>query len=281
MNATGLDRALKALGPYLGDIIICGAWAWYLYRRCLAPSSWVPVEFTRDLDCISSERLPVRDAHLFERLTANDFEWVPRGSETPPVAHFAWPDEKHAEVEIEFLVPARGDGSRRIVEIQRGVTAQALRHLEILTEAPLDLPIDDESPVAGEMEFRGTIKLPRMGHFVIQKALIHSRRPRNEQVKDLFYVVELLDRGNGLSARCLEEVVAADAQWQSGVDQLVNVLDRRAGEPQFLMAVSQQYPVEKRPLRMYFEREIRRWLEKLQETRAGSTRTSVGQLRGS
>jgi len=271
MNPAGLDRALKALGPYLDDVIICGAWAWYLYRRCLAPPRWIPDEFTRDLDCIGRERLEVQDAHLLDRLEAYDFEWVPRGSETPPVAHFAWPEQRRAEVVIEFLVPARGDASRRIVEMQPGLTAQALRHLEILTDEPLDLAIDDDSPLAREMEFRGTIKLPTVGCFVVQKALIHSRRGRDEQVKDLFYVVELLDRENGLSARCRREVVAADARWKGAVDQLVEMLDKRSRESRFLAALSEHYPVERRPPRAYFEREIRTWLEQLQEARRGDT----------
>lgn len=267
MNAAGLDRALNALGPYLSDLIICGAWAWYLYRRCLASERWIPEEFTRDLDCIGRERMPIRDSHLVERLKANAFEWVPRGSETPPVASFVWPDRQHAEIEIEFLVPARGDGSRRIVELQPGLTAQALRHLDILTETPLTLVIDNESPVADEMAFRGAIRLPSIGHFVIQKGLIHSRRDRNRQVKDLFYVIELLDRANGLSARCLDEVVAADVRWSRSVDQLVEVLDRRVGEARFLTALAEQYPFERRPPNAYVEREIRTWLEQLQEAR--------------
>ena len=151
-----------------------------------------------------------------------------------------WPDKTHAQIEIEFLVPARGDGSRRIVQLQPGLTAQALRHLDILTENPLELAIGDKSPVAGELEFRGSIRLPRVGNFVIQKALIHSQRTRNEQVKE----------------------------WKTGVDLLADVLDKRAGEPSFLAAVSDQYPVEKRPDRAYFQREIRAWLEQLREARA-------------
>jgi hypothetical protein len=190
------------------------------------------------------------------------------------VAHFAWPDKDNAEVEIEFLVPARGDGSRPIVELQPGLTAQALPHLEILTESPLELMIDDKSPVATELRFRGSVRLPRVGHFVIQKALIHARRGRDEQVKDLFYVVELLDRENGLSAGALEDVSVADGRWKSGVDRLAAVLDKRAGERPFLIAVAEQYPVERRPPTTYLEREIRAWLTNLQEARRGGPRPS-------
>lgn len=68
MKLDGLDRALQALGPYLDDLVVCGAWAWYLYRRCLGPSGSMPGEFTRDLDCVGRERLPVRDVAVVDRL---------------------------------------------------------------------------------------------------------------------------------------------------------------------------------------------------------------------
>lgn len=108
MRVDGLDHALQTLEPYLGDLILCGAWAWFFYRRCFGSDRWIPAEFTRDLDCIRPERLPVRGGSLCDRLEAESFEWVPRGSDTPPAAHFAWPSRNRPEIEIEFLVPARG-----------------------------------------------------------------------------------------------------------------------------------------------------------------------------
>ena len=261
MNALGLDRALKALRPYLGDLVLCGAWAWYLYRRCLAPDRWVPAEFTRDLDCIGKERLPVRGDPLLNRLANSAFVWVPRGPETPPVAHFAWPDPKRADVEIEFLAPSRGDGTREIVELQPGLTAQALRHLEILTDSPLVLAIDDRSPLPEELEFRGSVRLPKIGHFVIQKALIHKDRRREKQVKDIFYVFDLIDRENGLNNILSQDVVAAEAKWKTEVGLLVDVLEQRIGEPAFLKGISEQYPEEKRPSPTYVEREVQDWLK--------------------
>lgn len=96
----------------------------------------MPSEFTRDMDCIGQEHMRVRDISLFDRLEKAEFVWVPRGDLTQPVAYFVWPNDKSADVEIEFLVPARGDGSRTVVEIQPNITAQALRHLDILRDEP-------------------------------------------------------------------------------------------------------------------------------------------------
>jgi hypothetical protein len=83
-----------------GKPLFFGAWAWCLYRRCLAEPTWIATEFTRDLDCIGPEKLRVREGKPFDRFEANGFKWVPRGSQTPPVAHFAWPDKDQAQVEV-------------------------------------------------------------------------------------------------------------------------------------------------------------------------------------
>ncbi len=267
MKAIGLDRALQALGPYLGDLVVCGAWAWYLYRKCLGPGASMLGEFTRDLDCVGRERLAVRDVAVVDRLEDAGFVWVPRGDQTPPVAHFAWPDADKADVEIEFLVPARGDGSRRVVEIQHNLTAQALRDLDILLDEPLPITIDDHSPLASELDFRGTVFVPSLGRFVVQKALIHSRRNPQDQVKDFFYVFDLIDAENGLADAVLADAVSTRSQWESEVDRFTDLLDLRGREPRFLQAVSEQLPPERRPSVAYIEREIAGWLARLNESR--------------
>lgn len=267
MKLDGLDRALRALGPYLGDLVVCGAWAWYLYRRCLGPNRWILGEFTRDLDCVGRERLPVREVAIVDRLEEAGFVWVPRGDLTPPVAHFVWPDVDRAEVEIEFLVPARGDGSLRVVEIQQSLTAQPLRDLDILLDEPLPITIDDHSPLASELDFRGTVFVPSLGRFVVQKALIHSRRNPQDQVKDFFYIFDLVDAENGLADAVLTDVLSAKTRWGNEVDEFVALVERRAQEPRFLQALSEQLPPERRPSVAYIEREIAGWLARLNESR--------------
>jgi hypothetical protein len=267
VNPSGLDRALRALEPYLDDLVLCGAWAWYLYRRCIAQGTEIPADFTRDLDCIGRQRLPVRQAELAARLDEHGFVWVPRGDESPPLAFFAWPSGEKPEVLVEFLTPARGAGSRRTVWIQRGVAAQALWHLAILQDDPLGIEIDDRSPLAGELRFRGTVRVPKIGHFVVQKALIHGSRTRDQQVKDLYYVFDLIDSANGLAERVLEDVVAAEGSWSREVVRFVEVLEACAAEPAFVNRLLEQFPRESRPPLAYVEREVRGWLARLQAAR--------------
>ena len=209
----------------------------------------------------------MRDVSLAARLEAGGFLWTPRGTETPPAAAFTWVDTNQSEVEIEFLVPARGGHGTGIVEIQSPVTAQALRHVEILLDDPLRIVVDDASPLARELAFRGIVRIPRAGHFSVQKALMHRTRGRAKQIKDFFYVFDLVDSTNGLSDTVLDDVVRANARWRSQIALFGRTLGERAQEPSFLLGIAEQYPSERRPSVAYVGRELRLWLERLAEAR--------------
>jgi len=263
VNLSSLDRALRALGPYVEDVVLCGAWVWYVHRRCSGAATWLPKEFTRDVDCVGRDTLALRGGALLQAcLEAQEFVWAPRGDEIPPVALFAWPSIASPEVEIEFLAPARRDGSVRVVELQKGVTAQTLRDVDILLDEPVRVRMDDGSPLAMELPYRGTFQIPKVGHFCIQKALIHRRRSVEQQIKDVFY---------GMSAAVLSDVVAAEGRWRAGVSALVELLHQRAREPRFLKALAEQFPTERRPLLPYVEHEIETWLGQLAIERAKRT----------
>ena len=154
----------------------------------------------------------------------------------------------------------------RTVELQNGLGAQALRHLDILLDTPLKLVIDDGSPIARELEFRGAVRGPQMGHFVIQKALIHSRRDRRDQVKDTFYVFDLIDTENGLADAVLQDVAAAArSKWGEEADRFQEVLEQRFREPAFVQAVLEQLgkPREGGPTPRYVSDEMQGWLDRL------------------
>ena len=271
MNAEGLDRALHGLRPYLGDLVLCGAWAWFLYRRCLGPAAWMPVEFTRDLDCIGLERLPVRSETVVARMQKAEFVWAARG-EHPPPSLFAWPTAERPDVEVQFLVPARGDGSRRVLELQPNLYGEALRDLPILLDSPLEIVIDRASPLASELTFRGVLRVPRVGHFAIQKALIRARRSPEKQATDSFQVFDLIDRENGLADRMLRDVSDAQRRWSAEIDRFVAHLEEQVRSPAFLRSIAERYAAERRPLVTYIERELRGWLERLGETRHSDRR---------
>jgi hypothetical protein len=145
MNLQGLDRSLTGLGPYLAEVVVCGGWAWYLYRRCLGAARPIESQFTRDLDCIGERRMRVHGQPAARRLEDAGFRWSPKRGHHPPAACFAWPNPDEPLAEIEFLTAARGAGTRPTEEIQEGLVAQTLRHLDILTASPLRLVIAEKA----------------------------------------------------------------------------------------------------------------------------------------
>jgi hypothetical protein len=265
VNNQGLVRALNALRPYLGHIVICGAWAWYVYRHYLGRPLEHTAVFTRDLDCVTPTRLPVMEGvGLLESLETADFVWVPKGSDNPPAAVFVWPRPRAAEVEVEFLAPARGSGTSRVVSIQPNITAQALRDLDILLEDPMVVELDERSVEAGGSSFQGAVRVPRLAHFSIQKALIFPRRQAEDQAKDLAYVFDLIDSTNKLADQLLGDVVRAHASGHDKeVQRFREVAGRQFASPAFVKKVVEQIPPERRPLSAYAEREVAGWLARL------------------
>lgn len=126
--------------------------------------------------------------------------------------------------------------------------------------------------MAVELTFRGALRVPRMGHFAIQKSLIRGRRTPDKQATDSFQVFDLIDRENGLADDVLRDVVRAQDGWGADVDRFVGHLEEQVRSPTFLRSIADRYPAERRPLVTYIEREMRGWLDRLAETRQSDRR---------
>jgi hypothetical protein len=89
---------------------------------------------------------------------------------------------------IEFLAPLTGAREETTVEIQDGVTAQALRYLNILLENTFEVRVSAEAVAgpAGEL----TVRIPIPGAYVLHRGLIHPRVISRRRGKDLYYIFE-------------------------------------------------------------------------------------------
>jgi hypothetical protein len=236
-----------------------------VYRNYLGRPLPSTAVFTRDLDCVTRNRVPLEGAGASESLQAAGFIWIPRGDGTLPAAVFVWPAPDAPEIEVEFLVPARGDGRHRIVPIQPNLGAQALRHLDILLDDPLGVELNEGSADRAGLRFNGAVRVPRLSHFSIQKALIFDSRAPDDRVKDLTYVFDLIDSTNGLADALLtDDVRARGAGYQAGVQRFRAVLGREFRSPAFVKQVVEQIPQERRPLSAFVEREVAQWLARLE-----------------
>jgi hypothetical protein len=179
---------LKALKPYLDDLVIAGGWVPYLYAAREQPSEEAVGLKTRDLDLAVPREVPQRGKTIDQLLGDAGFTCERRSLDIPPVTHYVATHEGD-EVEIEFITSARG-ADPGVRTVQNGLTAQELRYVDLLLEQRWALPLDDLS--GGELE--GRVWVPTPAAFILQKTLAHTKRtdPLKKE-KDLYYIFYIMD----------------------------------------------------------------------------------------
>jgi hypothetical protein len=177
---------------------------------------------------------------------ARDF----RGDFSPPVMKFvpmesaaASREASSAVYSIEFLTPLVGRADdpegRPLVttDVQAGLTAQRLRYLDLLLEAPWTVAIEGipgismaEPPIA--------VRLPHPGCFLVQKLLIADKRdPETERPKDMAYiyqVIQLFARDltqMAETARTILEASAVRRRWLDRARGIAGTLFAIPGSP--------------------------------------------------
>jgi hypothetical protein len=192
---------LKALGPYLEDLVIAGGWVPYLYATQEPPSDEAVALKTRDLDLAVPREVPLREKTIDQLLGEADFTCEFRSRETPPVTAYV-ATQAGDEVEIEFITTSRG-ADQGVRTVQSGLTAQELRYVDLLLEHKWFLPLGALSD--GELE--GRVWVPTPVAFVFHKGLVHKKRTdRLKKEKDLYYIFYVLDGFRGWHSWIREEL---------------------------------------------------------------------------
>jgi hypothetical protein len=251
MRVRGFVRVLQALQPRLGDVVLVGGWAWYLYRKYLTGERSFPGEFTLDVDVAAPRRLPTIGPELDELLEASHFKLKMEGDERPPVSRHSWPSAEAPEAVVEFLTPALAAGVETTREIS-GIVAQQLRYLDLLLDDPLELDVHERE--RGE-SFDGSVRVPRVGSFVLHKALTYRKRKEKEKrSKDLFYLFDLADETRNLGGRIDSDLAFVTGKRGSKWSlKAANSLQEDCGTPEAdaIGRVCDQIPKERRPSRRY------------------------------
>ena len=170
-------RLVDALAPWLGQVVIIGGWAHRLYRIHTSAQQldYDPLA-TFDTDVAMPAELPQQAESMRARLTASGFQEELLGDTRPPAVHYRL-TAGDAGFYAEFLTPLIGSvnkrGRRDATACIGGVSAQKLRHLELLLAAPWTVEV---SPTTGyPTTERLRVQIPNPVAFLVQKLLIHDR----------------------------------------------------------------------------------------------------------
>ena len=188
-------RLVTALRPWLGQLVVVGGWAHRLHRfhRLAKPPGHPPVR-TRDTDLAFSPDAAlagdVRTALVDAGFTEERF-----GDDSPPVTHYGL-DEDDRGFYAEFLTPLYGSGVKRdgkpdATVSKAGITAQKMRHLELLLASPWSVRVGPEREVPIPVDV--DLFVPNPASFIVQKLLIHPDRPPGKRAQDVLYIYDTLE----------------------------------------------------------------------------------------
>lgn len=194
-NFDSLARLIQALSPWRAHLVFIGGWAHRLHR--FSPLANQPEHqplFTRDTDLALGNKSPI-EGDIKAALLGHGFKEQLSGEHNPAVAHYALGDED-AGFYAEFLTPLVGSGIRRSGAIDAtmsiaGITAQKIRHLDILLVDPWLITVDPEHgipiPAATDIYVANPLC------FMVQKFLIQRDRPPAKRAQDVLYIFDTIE----------------------------------------------------------------------------------------
>jgi len=150
--------------------------------------------FTRDTDLAFANRAPI-EGDIKAALIEHGFKEQLSGEHNPAVAHYTLGDEDGGFY-AEFLTPLIGSGVKRggapdATMTMAGITAQKIRHLDILLVDPWMITLDPKNgiPLPSSME----IQVANPLCFIVQKFLIQKDRPAAKQAQDVLYIYDTIE----------------------------------------------------------------------------------------
>lgn len=200
-------RTLWLLRDYLQDLVIAGGWAPYIYARYWLQQPGPEPIRTYDLDFAVPLAVPVRQGDTIDHRLAQ-FGFVTRlaGDEQPPLCRYVLQQDRQ-EFLVDFLTRVQGRKHPGAVQVQAGLSATALRYVELLLEHKQAVNIRDVFLDGTPVQLTAWVVTP--GAYLLQKGLTFPRRGQPaKQAKDLHYIVSLLRDYPDLQPAILAELQA-------------------------------------------------------------------------
>jgi hypothetical protein len=193
----GFGRIVQALGPYLDELVIVGAWCHRLFRlHPLAMPTGFPPLMTEDADIATPERLRSKTPSIDQALRAAGFTPSLTGDGRLPVMRYHGQGVDRG-LYVEPIAPLRGSGYTRKGEPDdlvavAGATAQRLRHVDLLLLEPWRLELSQGNGFEVGDHAIG-LQVANPASYLAQKVLTLNRRPSaGKRSKDALYVHDTL-----------------------------------------------------------------------------------------
>ena len=190
-----LARLVDALRPWLGHLVLVGGWAHRLHRLhpLASPPAYQPIR-TLDADLALALEAPIQ-GDIRKALRAAGFAEELSGDHRPPITQYRLGVED-AGFFAEFLVPLRGDGLRPdgtqdVTIAKAGITAQKMRHLELLLTEPWTVTVGPKAPIPTSKPV--DVRIANPVSFLVQKILIQKSRKPQKQSQDALYIHDTLE----------------------------------------------------------------------------------------
>lgn len=183
-----LEECLRAVGPYLDQLVVAGGWVPYLYVKLYEGTAAHEPLLTVDFDAvIARHEFVERTITLDKTILDAGFNYDFASLDIPPVVKYVKDIGDNQQAEIEFITEA--GKTKRPVEVVGSINAQALQHVDILLDEPLVFSLEDYG-----LSGVGRLRIPRPSRYVLHKTLVAPRRNSSyKTAKDLYYVFYVLD----------------------------------------------------------------------------------------
>jgi len=262
-----LFRTLMVLEDYLPDIVISGGWVPYIYNRYVAAHPPAEPVRTHDLDLVVPERFPPKGRRPIDQLLLEaGFTQVLTSHAAPPVCKYFYENEG-LEIEIEFLTRLKGPEQMVTKTVQKGLSAQALRYVEILQENAF--PVAIRVDLADGKKVTLTPNVPRPAAYIFQKGLIFTGRKR-KKAKDLYYIYDLLDHYPEFHEEIIVDFQTFKTRYPGGwmrtfVKNLERYFQSPASEGPILVEEQYQGPMAREVFRNRVHRVFKDFLEEIKK----------------
>jgi len=216
-------NSMWLLRDYLTDIVVGGGWAPLIYYHYLLGDKTKNPVRTFDIDLMVRTNVDVKgDKNIDQLLIEAGLTATFKSMDTPPIIHYEGNIEG-CDIEIEFLTDQKGSKPDVVVEVQKGLHAEALRYISIATDNTIAITIDDFTNQEMEQPFE--VKVPTPQAYIFHKGLVFEKlREESKKAKDLYYIFEVLTNCSTIEKKIILGLVKLKGKYPAWFDKFLKNL---------------------------------------------------------